>query len=47
MSNHPVDNVTYANKGTVSGGAITDIIEPQRIGALRGAQLLAKALQAE
>lgn len=47
MSNHPIDNVTYANKGTVTGGAITDIIESQRIGALRGAQLLAKALQAE
>lgn len=47
MSNHPVDNVTYANKGTVSGGALTDIISDQRVGALRGAQLLAKALQAE
>ncbi|MBB3168996.1 biosynthetic-type acetolactate synthase large subunit [Simiduia aestuariiviva] len=47
MNRQSVDNVTYANKGTVSGGAITDIIESQRIGALRGAQLLAKALQAE
>lgn len=41
------DNVTYQNVGTVSGGMLSDIKPEQRQGALRGAQLLAKALQAE
>ncbi|QIB64596.1 biosynthetic-type acetolactate synthase large subunit [Kineobactrum salinum] len=41
------ENVTYANTATVSGGALEDILPAQRQGALRGAQLLAKALQAE
>ncbi len=41
------DNVTYQNVGTVSGGLLTDLKPEQRAGALRGAQLLAKALQAE
>lgn len=47
MSQHPVDNVTYANRKSVTGGAISDIIASQRLGALRGAQLLAKSLKAE
>ena len=44
---HTEDNVTYQSKGTVSGGLLTDIRSEQRQGALRGAQLLAKALKAE
>ncbi len=49
MSNwtHPEDDVTYENRSTVSGGRLTDIKPEQRKGALRGAQLLAKALRAE
>jgi acetolactate synthase-1/2/3 large subunit len=39
--------LTYQNLGTVFGGALTDIKAEQRAGALRGAQLLAKALRAE
>lgn len=46
-SPHPEDNVTYQNIGTVSGGQLSDIKPKQRDQALRGAQLLAKALQAE
>lgn len=41
------DNLTYANVATISGGSLEDILPAQREGALRGAQLLAKALQAE
>lgn len=41
------DNVTYENISTVFGGALNDIVPEQRENALRGAQLLAKALQAE
>ncbi|TCO74483.1 biosynthetic-type acetolactate synthase large subunit [Chromatocurvus halotolerans] len=41
------DNVTYADTTTITGGALADIQPDQREGALRGAQLLAKALQAE
>ena len=41
------DNVTYQNVGTISGGQLGDIKPEQRRSALRGAQLLAKALQAE
>ena len=44
---HKEDNVTYQNVATVSGGKLTDIKPAQRAGALRGAQLLAKALRAE
>jgi acetolactate synthase-1/2/3 large subunit len=44
---HNEDNVTYQNIGTVSGGLLSDIKPEQRGNALRGAQLLAKALQAE
>jgi acetolactate synthase-1/2/3 large subunit len=45
-ANHE-DNVTYQNIGTVSGGKLSEIKPEQRDKALRGAQLLAKALQAE
>ncbi len=44
---HIEDNVTYQNVGTVSGGSLNDIKPEQRSNALRGAQLLAKSLQAE
>jgi acetolactate synthase-1/2/3 large subunit len=44
---HNEDNVTYQNIGTISGGLLSDIKPGQRANALRGAQLLAKALQAE
>lgn len=44
---HIEDNVTYQNVGTVTGGLLSDLKPEQRAGALRGAQLLAKALQAE
>ena len=44
---HIEDNVTYQNVGTVSGGTLNDIKPEQRSNALRGAQLLAKSLQAE
>jgi acetolactate synthase-1/2/3 large subunit len=44
---HREDNVTYQNVSTVSGGKLSDILPAQRAGALRGAQLLAKALRAE
>lgn len=41
------DNVTYRSESTVTGGALADLKPEQRKEALRGAQLLAKALQAE
>jgi len=41
------DNITYESKSTVTGGALTDLKPEQRAEALRGAQLLAKALRAE
>lgn len=41
------DNITYQNVGTVSGGMLSEIKPEQRTNALRGAQLLAKALKAE
>ena len=44
---HGEDNITYQNIGTVTGGQLGDIKPAQREGALRGAQLLAKALQSE
>src|ERR1700722_12374413 len=49
MTNAPAieDNVTYQNRSTVSGGRLVDIKADQRANALRGAQLLAKALKAE
>jgi acetolactate synthase-1/2/3 large subunit len=47
MTTHNDDNITYQNVGTVSGGQLSDIKVEQRKGAMRGAQILAKALQAE
>lgn len=47
MRNHSDENITYQNVGTVSGGLLKDIKPEQREQALRGAQILAKALQAE
>ena len=41
------DNVTYKSESTVTGGALSDLKPDQRDYALRGAQLLARALQAE
>ena len=41
------DNITYKSETTVTGGALTDLKPGQRADALRGAQLLVKALQAE
>ena len=41
------DNITYKSESTVTGGALTDLKPGQRADALRGAQLLVKALQAE
>lgn len=41
------ETVTYADSTTVTGGNLKDIAEDQRAGALRGAALLAKSLQAE
>lgn len=46
-SNLKDENITYQNVTTVSGGQLSDILPDQRAGALRGAQLLAKALQTE
>ena len=42
-----VDNVTYENQSTITGGSLSDVPREQRDGALRGAQLLAQALKAE
>ena len=44
---HNVDDVTYQSVSTVTGGKLTDLPEAQRDAALRGAQLLAKALREE
>ena len=41
------ENITYQSHGTISGGTLSDLKPGQRKGALRGAQLLAKSLQAE
>ncbi|EED35313.1 acetolactate synthase, large subunit [Luminiphilus syltensis NOR5-1B] len=41
------DSITYQNESTVTGGSLSDLKPDQRHGALRGAQLLAVALQAE
>jgi acetolactate synthase-1/2/3 large subunit len=42
-----IDNVTYQDVATISGGKLTDIEPDQREGALRGAEILAKSLQLE
>ena len=44
---HIEDNVTYQNIGTVTGGLLADLKPKYRDTALRGAQLLVKALKAE
>ena len=44
---HIEDNVTYQNIGTVTGGLLADLKPKDRDTALRGAQLLVKALKAE
>ncbi len=41
------ENVTYENTPTISGGPLAEISPEQRSSALRGAQILAKALRAE
>lgn len=41
------ENVTYENTASISGGPLSAIKSGQRSGALRGAQLLGKALKAE
>ena len=41
------DNLTYQSESTVTGGTLADLKPGQRTQALRGAQLLAKALRSE
>ena len=45
--NTKVDDVTYQSVSTITGGTLADLPEAQRTTALRGAQLLAKALREE
>jgi acetolactate synthase-1/2/3 large subunit len=42
-----VDNITYGDQASVTGGRLADIQPSQRAGAARGAELLAQALKAE
>ncbi|WP_404305648.1 biosynthetic-type acetolactate synthase large subunit [Neorhodopirellula lusitana] len=42
-----LDHVTYGDVSTITGGAITDLVETDRAHAKRGARLLAEALVAE
>jgi acetolactate synthase-1/2/3 large subunit len=42
-----IDNVTYQDISTISGGKLGDIKPEQRESALKGAQILAKSLQLE
>ena len=42
-----VDNITYGDQASVTGGRLDDILPSQRAGAARGAELLAQALKAE
>ena len=42
-----IDNVTYQDIATISGGTLADIKPEQRAAALRGAEILAKSLQLE
>jgi len=42
-----IDNVTYQDVATISGGKLSDIKPEQREGALKGAQILARSLQLE
>jgi acetolactate synthase-1/2/3 large subunit len=42
-----LDNITYQDIATISGGNLSDIKPEQREGALKGAQILARSLQLE
>ncbi|MEE4217212.1 MAG: biosynthetic-type acetolactate synthase large subunit [Xanthomonadales bacterium] len=42
-----LDNITYQDIATITGGTLADIKPEQREGALRGAELLARSLQLE
>jgi acetolactate synthase-1/2/3 large subunit len=42
-----IDNITYQDIATISGGNLSDIKPEQRDGALKGAQILARSLQLE
>ena len=42
-----IDNVTYQDVATISGGKLSDIKPEQRTGALRGAEILARSLELE
>jgi acetolactate synthase-1/2/3 large subunit len=42
-----VDNITYGDVASISGGLLSDILEAERPHALRGAQILVRALQHE
>ncbi len=42
-----VDNITYQDSTTVTGGSLQDIRPEQQQGALKGAQILARCLQLE
>ena len=42
-----VDNITYQDSSTVTGGRLQDIKPEQQQGALKGAQILARCLQLE
>ena len=42
-----IDNVTYQDVATISGGKLSDIKQEQRDSALKGAQILARSLQLE
>lgn len=42
-----MDNITYQDIGTITGGPLTDIRPDQRKGALKGAQILVRCLQHE
>jgi acetolactate synthase-1/2/3 large subunit len=42
-----IDNVTYQDVATISGGKLSDIKPEQRAGAMRGAEILARSLKLE
>jgi len=42
-----LDNITYQDVATISGGKLSDIKPEQREGALRGAEILARSLELE
>lgn len=47
MTATSIDNITYPESSTVTGGPLADITPSQRPGALKGAQILAQCLQLE